>query len=118
VKIKNLRRHHRYPILATALVTPANEKNPQPIETLVASISQSGVGLYSYAPVTKGTRVTLEVTFISVKGVKENDTVKGRVVWLTRMGKLYFIGIAFDEELNPAQQPRLYEHFFKIISWD
>jgi hypothetical protein len=104
--------------LATAVVEVKNDKNPQPIETMVASISQSGMGVYSYAPLEKGTPVTIEITFISVKGIKENDTAKGRIVWLSNMGKLYFVGIAFDEELDPVRQPRLYEHFFKVISWD
>ncbi|MEC4685269.1 MAG: PilZ domain-containing protein [Nitrospirota bacterium] len=116
--IQNLRRHHRYPILATAVVEVRNDKNPQPIETMVASISQSGMGVYSNAPLEKGTPVTIEITFISVKGIKENDTVEGRVVWLSKLGKIYFVGIAFDEELNPVKQARLYEHFFKVISWD
>ncbi|VAX32700.1 hypothetical protein MNBD_NITROSPIRAE02-844 [hydrothermal vent metagenome] len=116
--IQNLRRHHRYPILATAVVEVKNDKNPQPVEAMVSSISQSGMGVYSYVPLEKGTPVTIEVTFISVKGIKENDTAEGRVVWLSKMGKIYFVGIAFDEELNPVKQPRLYEHFFKVISWD
>ncbi len=116
--IRNLRRHHRYPILATAVVEVKNDKNPEPIEAMVSSISQSGMGVYSYVPLEKGTPVTIEITFISVKGIKENDTAEGRVVWLSKMGKIYFIGIAFDEELNPVRQSRLYEHFWKVISWD
>ncbi|GMT46508.1 MAG: hypothetical protein IEMM0007_0074 [bacterium] len=116
--IQNLRRHHRYPILATAVVEVKNDKKLQPFETMVSSISQSGMGVYAYAPLEKGTPVTMEISFISVKGIKENDTAEGRIVWLSRMGKIYFVGIAFDEELNPVRQPRLYEHFFKVISWD
>ncbi|HEB75235.1 MAG TPA: PilZ domain-containing protein [Nitrospirae bacterium] len=118
MKKRNLRRHHRYPILATAHVSPREGGDVQPIETMVASISQSGLGVYSYSPLKTGTRVRIEITFISVKGVKEKDTTEGRVVWLSGMGRLYFIGIAFDEELSPAKQPRLYEHFFKVVSWD
>ncbi|NOZ25542.1 MAG: PilZ domain-containing protein [Nitrospirae bacterium] len=115
---KNLRRHHRYPILATALVRPEGGKDVQPIETMVASISQSGLGVYSYEPLKTGTRVTVEINFISVKGIREKDTAEGRIVWLSGMGRLYFVGIAFDEDLNPSKQPRLYEHFFKVVSWD
>ncbi|NOY39314.1 MAG: PilZ domain-containing protein [Nitrospirae bacterium] len=104
--------------MATAVVEARNDKNPEPIETMVASISQSGMGVYAYAPLEKGTPVTIEISFISVRGIKENDTAEGRIVWLSKMGKIYFVGIAFDEDLNPVRQPRLYEHFFKVISWD
>ncbi len=112
------RRHHRYPILATAVVRSKNDEKSRPVESMVASISQSGFGLYSYDPLGEGTPVSIDITFISVKGTPEQDTLEGKVIWSTRVGKLYFTGIAFDEELNPARQPRLYEHFWKIVNWD
>ena len=89
-----------------------------PVESLVANISRSGLGLYSYSRIEKGISVSIEITFVSLKGSKHKDTVDGEVVWLSKLGRLYYIGVAFYEELNPAKQPVLYEHFWKVTRWD
>ena len=104
--------------MATALVKNKNDRDALPVETLVANISRSGLGLYSYTNMEKGISVSIEITFISLKGYKQKDTVEGEIVWLSKLGRLYFIGIVFDEELNLSKQPVLYEHFWKVTSWD
>lgn len=115
---KNRRKYRRYPIFATALIKIKNKKDAAPVESLVSNISQSGLGIYSYVSVDKGTPVSIEITFIAIKGFEQTDTIEGKIVHLSKLGKLYYMGIAFDEELNPVAQPFLYNHFWKIVSWD
>ncbi len=116
--MKDKREHRRYPILATAVIKAENGRDALPVESLVANISRSGLGLYSYSRIEKGVPVSIEITFVSLKGSKRKDTVEGEVVWLSKLGRLYYIGVVFDEELNPAKQSVLYEHFWKVTSWD
>jgi hypothetical protein len=84
----------------------------------IANISKSGLGLYSFSSMRKGSSVSLDITLTSEGGEKLRDTVNGKVVWLSRKGSLYFIGIAFDEYLSLEKQPYLYEQFMKITSMD
>lgn len=114
---KNRRKYRRYPIFATALIKIKNKKDAVPFESMAANISQSGLGIYSYVPVDKGTPVSIEIKFIAIKGFEQKDAIEGKIVHLSKLGKLYYMGIAFDEELNPVAQPFLYNHFWKIASW-
>jgi len=34
------------------------------------------------------------------------------------MGGMYFIGIEFDEEINPIKQPSVHEHLQKVLTGD
>lgn len=106
------RRHKRHPIFGTAVIS-ADSIGSLPLETVIAiaNISQSGLGLYSYTSLEKGTTVTIKISFRSTRGRLLQDTVRGDVIWSTKEGNLYFTGIAFNGELNPQDQPFLYEHF-------
>lgn len=112
------RQHLRYPISATAVIRVKDADDAAPFEAIVAvaNISKAGLGLYSYTSLPEGARLALDITFIAPKGTKVKDSVEGRVVWASEFGKLdsegrlYFIGLALDEELNPDKHPFLYEH--------
>jgi len=110
------RQHLRYPISATAVIREKGGDGP-PVETAVAvaNISRSGLGLYSYASFDEGTPLSMVITFTSPKGTVVSDTVEGRVVWSSELGRLkegrlYFLGISFDGELNPGKHPFLFEY--------
>ncbi|KAF0145901.1 MAG: hypothetical protein FD156_579 [Nitrospirae bacterium] len=107
------RKHQRYPISATALITIKNKDNSS-IDTLVANISKPGLGLYSYVSVPDGTPVSIELSFIGIKGL-EKDTIEGKIIHSSKLGSLYYVGVLFDEEINAAAQPLLYGHFWKIV---
>jgi hypothetical protein len=112
------RQHLRYPISATAVISVKDVDDAVPFEAVVAvaNISKSGLGLYSYASLQEGARLALDITFIAPNGAKVKDSVEGRVVWASELGKLdsegrlHFIGLALDEELNSEKHPFLYEH--------
>lgn len=107
------RRHQRYPISATADIRIKDENNSS-IDTLVANISKSGLGLYSYVSIPDGTPVSIELFFIGIKGL-EKDTIEGNIIHSSKLGSLYYVGVLFGEGINAAAQPLLYGHFWKIV---
>jgi len=117
--MEDARREKRYPVYATALVrNRSGGKSPSETIVAIANISRSGLGLYCFTAMRKGASVSLDITLMANGGEKQRDSVSGKVVWVSKKGSLYFIGIAFDEYLNPEKQPVLYEHFRKITSMD
>lgn len=72
-------------------------------------ISSGGIGLYADNPIEIDTNVSITINFISADGIK-TDSIEGCVVYNKDMGNIYFIGIQFNEEINPENQPALYEH--------
>lgn len=115
---QNKRRHIRYPIYATAAITLHDNKGQPPIMTLVNNLSQSGLGIYAYAPVRVGIAVTVDLTFINQKPPDNKDTINGKVVWISKEGDLFFVGIYFDEEISQNKHPNLHNHFSKILKQD
>lgn len=117
--MEDARKDKRYPVYATALVRDrGGEGSPSETMVAIANISQSGLGLYSFSAMRKGASVSLDITLMANGGEKRRDSVAGKVIWVSKKGSLYFIGIAFDEYLSPEKQPLLYEHFRKITSMD
>lgn len=121
---ENDRQHLRYPISATARIKVKDKADAPPIETVlaIANISSAGLGLYSYAPIATGASVEMDITFISPGGLTRSDSVHGKIIWSSELGRtgekggLYFIGIAFDHELSPEKQPFLYEYLETMAS--
>ena len=48
----------------------------------------------------------------------KNDTIEGKIVWLSMKDNIYYLGIFFDEELNADKQHNLHRHFHRIIKDD
>lgn len=112
-----MRKRQRYPIFASAVIRGKDKRIPVPAETMIAiaNISRTGLGLYSYTPVGEGTIVSLDIAF-AARGKKERrNTVRGKVVWETKKGALYFSGVALDKSLSPSGQPFLYAYLRKIM---
>ena len=86
-------------------------------KTTTGSISLGGIALYSDDPIEIATNVSLTINFITVDGIK-SDSVKGRVIHNKKIGGIYSLGIYFSEEINPKNQPALYEHIQNILTWD
>jgi hypothetical protein len=111
---ENVRKCHRYQFFGSALVTLVKEKKVVRNAT-IANISFSGVGLYSQTSIGKGKNVDLELSFIDKIGKMQVDTITGKVDWQKKFGKMYFVGILFDEEPNVTNQPRLLKHLTWLI---
>jgi PilZ domain len=112
-----MRKRKRYPIFASAVIKGKDKRVSAPTETMIAiaNISRTGLGLYSYTPIGEGTVVSLDIAF-SAHGKKErHDTVRGRVVWETKKGALYFAGVSLDKNLSPSGQPFMYAYLRKIM---
>lgn len=112
------RKWYRYHFFGTATVQVLKENTV--IDTTIADISFSGIGLYSSAPIGKGKKVMIKISFINRSGKVCEDTATGRVDWQLKFSKTYLIGISFAEELNATNQPMLFKHLAELIelySW-
>ncbi|MGE5894216.1 MAG: PilZ domain-containing protein [bacterium] len=111
---QDTRKHKRYTLTASALIRIPES---QPFETLVANISKMGLGLYSDKHIPTETPVSIDLSFFSSEGILQSDHIEGTVASVTKMGRLYYIGVIFPEELTKERQPFLFEHFTRITSW-
>ena len=111
----NQRRHKRVPITGTATLKFEDTGEFRSIQALPGSISLGGIGLYADDPIEDDTDVSITVNFISVDGIK-TDSIEGCVVYNKNIGRICFMGIQFNRELNPENQPALYEHIQKILT--
>lgn len=112
------REYKRYPLTGTAEIKPSRDDSSTKIDTLIANISKVGLGLYSNKPLEPETNVSIKLTFISVHGTVHTEEIEGYVISKKKIGSLIFLGIAFQEEINKARNPVLFEHYYRIINWD
>jgi hypothetical protein len=52
---------------------------------------------------------------MTMKGIREKDVIEGKIAWTARQEYHYYIGIAFDKEISRERNPKLYEHFVRVI---
>ncbi len=109
----DIRKWFRYQFFGSALIK--TEKGKSSVETTVANISFSGMGVYSSQKVDKGTKVSITVSFVNREGKTSKDIVSGKVDWQKKFKKMYLLGILFDEELNMKDQPGLLPHLLWLI---
>jgi hypothetical protein len=109
----DIRKWYRYEFLGTATVTLPKEKIV--VDASIANISFSGIGLYSPAPIGKNKRVDMKISFINKDGKVCEDSMTGRVDWLSKLKNIYLLGIFFDEELNMINHPKLLGHLVWLI---
>jgi hypothetical protein len=107
------RKWYRYQFIGTAKILVSVKKLS--LDTTIANISLSGIGLYSPKSIGKGKTVKLKISFIDHKGKISSDTVDGKVDWQYRFRNIYLLGVLFNEELNVINQPRLVEHLAWLI---
>jgi c-di-GMP-binding flagellar brake protein YcgR len=113
----NQRRHKRVPITGTATLKFEDKGEFRSIQALLGSISLGGIGLYADDPIEDDTGVSITINFISVDGIK-TDSIEGCVVYNKNIGGIYFMGIQFNKKINSENQPALYKHIQKILTWD
>lgn len=111
----NQRRHKRVPITGNATLKFEDKGEIKSIQSLPGSISLGGIGLYSDDPIEDNTDVSITINFMSLDGIK-TDFIEGCVVYNKNIGEICFLGIQFNKELNPENQPALYEHIQKILT--
>jgi hypothetical protein len=107
------RKWYRYHFFGTASVKVLKENTV--MDTTISDISFSGMGLYSQAPIGKGKKVKIKISFLNRTGKACEDTATGRIDWQLKFGDTYLIGIAFEEELNINKQPTLFKHLTELI---
>ena len=105
----------RYPIFARVDIKIRKESEETVIEGQLSSISEDGTGVYSSVPMKIGTDISMNIEFIGAEGKIENDTIEGKVAWLSKQRNIYFVGIFFSEVLNQDKQPKLYKHYHRVI---
>lgn len=88
---------------------------PSPLQGMVADISLTGIVLYLGKPLEGGAEVTLEILFHVSGGEVKSETVKGTTIYSNRIQNVYFVGIEFNQELNPKLQPALYSRIQNIL---
>jgi c-di-GMP-binding flagellar brake protein YcgR len=117
--VVNKRRHKRVPLAASATIRYNSGEGPETIQSLIADISLSGIGIYSDKAIGEGTEMSVEIDFISTEGLITKASVMGESVYAREMGGgMFFMGIEFDEEIDAEKQPALYDHLGKILSQD
>lgn len=112
----NRRRYERVPLRATATLKVNADQDSKVIQTMVADISLSGIGVYSDNPMREDSDLLIDITFISPDGFIRTDSIGGNTVYSRQMGDLYFIGIEFEQEIDPTKQPFLFEHLRRTLS--
>jgi hypothetical protein len=105
--LENRRAYKRFPIVGRGVMT-----TPEGGEIIIhiANISFAGIGLYSVEPVEELTPVSLAINFLDVSGKDSECIIEGVVFWVTARGKIYEMGIRFNEEISSDTQPSLYHH--------
>jgi hypothetical protein len=116
--MRNKRRHKRVLMSGIATLKFKEKGESHLIQAVIANISLQGTGLYSYDSIKVRKCVSITINFISVNGEIRTDSVEGRVIFKKKIGKTYFIGIQFHEEINAKNQPSLFDHIQGTITWD
>lgn len=111
------RRHKRFPITGVATLQFEDNGEIKTMQVMLSSISSVGIGLYADSPIETNKNVSVTINFISSGGTKKS-VVEGSVVYNKDLGKLHFVGIEFNEDVNPINQPLLYEHIQNNLTFD
>lgn len=107
---KESRKHQRFPLFGLAEMKIRNNGETKISSAMVSNIGKQGMGFRLESPVREGATVTIEA--IEIMDTKFTDIIHGSIAWVADQGLLYDVGICFDEELDPVDQPDLYERLF------
>jgi len=113
-KSEDTRQWYRYQFFGNANLALAKERRV--INSSIANISLSGLGVYSPVSVGKGRRVKLGISFVDKDGKVREDYATGKVDWQKKFKDMYLVGIKFEEELSVAGQPCLMQHLTYLIN--
>jgi hypothetical protein len=90
-------------------------EHPVVRQGMVSEVSFGGIGLYLVRPLEVGVKVNLEIRFMAGGGAIRTVTVKGTTVYCKFMDDIYYVGVKFNEELNPKLHPNLYSRIQNIL---
>jgi hypothetical protein len=110
------RKHKRTYLTAHVSLVICDSETPTVRSGMIADISNGGVGLYITSPIEDGARVKLEIRFLVLGGIK-TETIKGQTVYSYSIDGANYVGIEFDQELNPKNHPELFTHIENILNW-
>jgi len=110
-----IRRHKRIALPATASLTVKGGPRVQSLQTMVADISLSGIGVYSDHAITVGKEIAMDIYFVSSDGSLKSTSVEGNSHYVRRIRDIYYVGIHFKEDLAPEKQPLLYECLMVLL---
>ena len=108
----NRRLNTRIPISGVANIEFKDQGKIHSIQTVIANVSVRGIGVYAYDSMKVSTDVSITITFVFSDGSLKNDSLTGRIISNGKIENTYFIGIHFNEEINPENQPHLSNCFF------
>jgi len=111
------RKHKRFPITGTATLQFEDEGKRRTIPAVLNSISTVGMGLYANNPIEANKQVSVRISFISIDGI-EDIVIEGSVVFSRDIGNIHFVGIQFNEYVNPKNHPVLFKHIQTILAFD
>jgi hypothetical protein len=114
--MKTKRQQKRVRITGTAILSFKNKGEIQTIQTMITDISLKGIGLYCTIPIETATTVSITIHFMSIDG-KRTDHIEGRVKSNQTIEGVCFMGIQFNEDITPKDQPLLYDHIQKSLTW-
>jgi signal transduction histidine kinase len=98
----------RFPLVSSSIMRFTENIDIRLIQTMTADISMSGIGLYSLdAAPEVATAVSLEITFIGTDELLKTNQIGGRIVYIRKIGEVNFMGIEFDESINPTHQSEM-----------
>jgi c-di-GMP-binding flagellar brake protein YcgR len=110
------RQQKRVRITGTAILTFKNTGEIQTIQTMTTDISLKGIGLYCDVPIETSTTVSITIHFMSIDGTR-TDHIEGQVISNQTIEGVCFMGIQFNEDITPNDQPLLYDHIQKSLTW-
>jgi c-di-GMP-binding flagellar brake protein YcgR len=90
-------------------------ESPVIFRGMVSDISIGGAGLYLVKPVEVGIKAKLEIRFLVAYAGIKTAIVRGKTVYSYPFQDTYYVGIQFDQELNPKDQPDLYNRIQHIL---
>ncbi len=108
----NKRRNTRIPISGIANIEFKDHGKIHSIQTVIANVSLRGMGVYAYNSIKIKTDVSITTTFVFSDGSLKTDSLTGRIISNKKIENTYFIGIQFNEEIDPENQPYLSDYFF------
>ncbi|MGD2081105.1 MAG: PilZ domain-containing protein [Nitrospirota bacterium] len=114
----NKRKHRREPLSAHVMLLLDEGEHPLVRRGTVADISLGGIKLYLVQPLEVGAQVTLEIRFLVAGGEVKTEKVRGTTIYSQNIQDVYFVGIEFDQELNPERHPDLYGRIQDLLASD
>jgi hypothetical protein len=109
------RRFQRVPLSSNVMLVLDKGEPPLLRRGMVSGISFGGVGLYLVQPVESGTKVNVENRFLTVGGQFKTEAVRGTTIYSKYLRDIYLVGIEFDQELNPRDQPDIYSRIREVL---